>query len=160
MTATTTTAFAVSDALAAQLGAWRELAEIAITSGPVGDRDPDEWIQIMRPRVTREPRTMTGTRLGGHDEDGTVSIVVMVFRIGQGQDCIDAVRARMGEICAAIEAALASDPTIGGLLSSGGYLSAIGESDQGIEPAPRAGHWMTAELTFSFRTRVYPGAAT
>ena len=40
------------------------------------------------------------------------------------------------------------------------YISALAIQDRGIEPAPTAGHGVTAELTVTFKKRIYPGAAT
>lgn len=152
-----TAVFSIAAALKTLLAGRSGLYGMHIATGPLGDTDPDEAIHIMRPRITRTPRTMTGRKLGGHDEDGTITVLVMVFRAGAGQTCIDSVRDRCKAICDEIEDAVGADPTIGSVAAYGAYVSSIAEQDYGIEPAPRAGHWMTAELTLTFKTRVYPG---
>lgn len=156
MTLTASVVFALPPALVSQLTLRRNLAGVAISSGPLAESDPEEWIQVSRPRSLRTPRTLTGKMLGGHDEDGTLTVLVMVSRNGAGQACIDEVRERCDALCAEVEAGIHTDPTLGGLLSWA-YVSAISEADQGIQPAPNAGHWMTAELTVSYRARIYPG---
>jgi len=155
-----TVTFGIAAALKDAFAVNAALSAIDVISGPVaGERDPREWIQIGRPRVTRTPRTITGQPMGGHDEDGTVPVMVLASADGRGEEAIVRLRERMEELIGAVEAALAADFTLGGIVRWA-YVSALAEQDQGIEPPPAAGHWMTVELTVSFAARVYPGVAT
>jgi hypothetical protein len=159
MTKTTTVLFDVPPAIKTALSARAALDEIPLNSGPVaGRRDPDEWIVVGPAEVSREPRSFTGQRLGGHDETGSVPIDVQVTVAGAGEDVIDALRERMLTLIGECEAAICVDPTLGGVVQWA-YPSGLREIDQGIEPPPKASHWMVCEMTVTFRQRIYPGEA-
>lgn len=159
MTQTATTIFDLPAALRTLLSARIKLKSVAITTGPIGGNDPDDWLQIQRPRASRAPRTMTGYKLGGVDEDGAIDVLILAFHLGAGETTIETVRQRCDELAAEVEAAVSLEPTIGGTVLWA-YVSSIEEVDQGIEPAPRAGHWMTVRASLTFKARIHPGRAT
>jgi hypothetical protein len=137
------------------------LPDIRVDTGPVGgQREPTEWLAISQPTVQRSFQTATGHRLGGMDEVGSVVIAALVSRPGSGDTVIAEVRARMEEIVGEIEAAICTDPTLGGLVHWA-YPSQIREADQGIdEVGTTTSHWMTCEVTVEFNARIYPGEVT